>query len=97
MLNFVNTINNMINQLAILTKKVKKVACEVGTEGKLGVQVEVENIQGIWQKIMYVVILPPQTMSLQRTATQTFCQYHGWKCDNASTRFHPDISSGYGW
>jgi len=55
MLNFVNTINNMIDQLAIFAKKVKKVACEVGREGKLGVQAEVGNIQGIWQEITLFV------------------------------------------
>ena len=32
MLNFVNTINDMTDQLAIFAKKV---ACEVGTEGKV--------------------------------------------------------------
>ena len=35
MLNFVNTINDMTDQLVIFAKKVKKVACEVGTEGKV--------------------------------------------------------------
>ena len=34
--------------------EVKKVAREVGTEGKLGVQAEVGNVQGIWQAITYV-------------------------------------------
>ncbi|KAF5345734.1 hypothetical protein D9757_013298 [Collybiopsis confluens] len=33
---------------------VKKVAREVGTEGKLGVQAEVGNVQGIWQEITHV-------------------------------------------
>ncbi|KAF8990572.1 hypothetical protein BDQ17DRAFT_1371736 [Cyathus striatus] len=41
MLNLVNTINDMIDQLAIFAAEVKKVAREVGTEGKLGVQAEV--------------------------------------------------------
>ena len=54
MLNLVNTINDMIDQLAIFAAEVKKVAREVGTEGKLGVQAEVGNVQGIWQEITYV-------------------------------------------
>ncbi|KIK66346.1 hypothetical protein GYMLUDRAFT_239314 [Collybiopsis luxurians FD-317 M1] len=51
MLNLVNTINDMIDQLSIFAVEVKKVAHEVGTEGKLGVQAEVGNVQGIWQEI----------------------------------------------
>ncbi|KAL0565955.1 histidine kinase osmosensor [Marasmius crinis-equi] len=55
MLNLVNTINDMIDQLSISAVEVKKVAREVGTEGKLGVQAEVGNVQGIWQDITCVV------------------------------------------
>ena len=54
MLSLVNTINDMIDQLAMFAAEVKKVAREVGTEGKLGVQAEVGNVQGIWQEITYV-------------------------------------------
>ena len=57
MLNLVNTINDMIDQLAIFAAEVKKVAREVGTEGKLGVQAEVGNVQGIWQEITCVSFL----------------------------------------
>ena len=57
MLSLVNTINDMIDQLAIFAAEVKKVAREVGTEGKLGVQAEVGNVQGIWQEITCVSIL----------------------------------------
>lgn len=54
MLNLMNTINDMINQLAIFVAEVKKVACEVGTESKPDIQTEVRNVQGIWQEIMHV-------------------------------------------
>ena len=57
MLSLVNTINDMIDQLAIFAAEVKKVAREVGTEGKLGVQAEVGNVQGIWQEITFVLPL----------------------------------------
>ena len=53
-LDLVNTINNMIDQLAIFAAEVTRVAREVGTEGKLGVQAEVENIEGTWQEITCV-------------------------------------------
>jgi len=54
-LDLVNTINNMIDQLAIFAAEVTRVAREVGTEGKLGVQAEVGNIEGTWQEITYVL------------------------------------------
>lgn len=57
MLSLVNTINDMIDQLAMFAEEVKKVAREVGTEGKLGVQAEVGNVQGIWQEITYVKLV----------------------------------------
>lgn len=41
----------MIDQLAIFAAEVTRVAREVGTEGKLGVQAEVGNIEGTWQEI----------------------------------------------
>ena len=53
-LDLVNTINNMIDQLATFASEVTRVAREVGTEGKLGVQAEVENIEGTWQEITWV-------------------------------------------
>ncbi len=55
-LHLVNTINDMIDQLGFFASEVKKVAREVGTEGKLGVQAELGNVQGIWQEITYVII-----------------------------------------
>lgn len=54
MLDLVNTINTMISQLAIFAAEVTRVAREVGTEGKLGVQAEVANVRGTWQTITYV-------------------------------------------
>lgn len=54
-LDLVNTINGMIDQLALFATEVTKVAREVGTEGKLGVQAEVGNVQGTWQEITYVL------------------------------------------
>jgi osomolarity two-component system, sensor histidine kinase NIK1 len=51
MSSLVNTINGMIDQLNFFAVEVKKVAREVGTEGKLGVQAELGNVEGIWQEI----------------------------------------------
>ena len=71
MLSLVNTINDMIDQLAIFAAEVKKVAREVGTEGKLGVQAEVGNVQGIWQEITYVFFIFQYTSPLLHNPNQT--------------------------
>ena len=65
MLDLVNTINSMIDQLAIFAAEVKKVAREVGTEGKLGGQAEVGNVEGIWQDITYVYRPPFRRLILR--------------------------------
>ncbi|EED77891.1 hypothetical histidine kinase [Postia placenta Mad-698-R] len=69
MLDLVNTINSMIDQLAIFAAEVKKVAREVGTEGKLGGQAEVGNVEGIWQDI---------TMSVNTMASNLTTQVRGF-------------------
>ncbi|KAF9021710.1 HAMP TYPE histidine kinase [Hymenopellis radicata] len=51
MFDLVETINKMIDQLVMFADEVKKVAREVGTEGKLGGVADVGNVQGIWQEI----------------------------------------------
>ena len=99
MLSLVNTINDMIAQLAIFAKEVKKVAFEVGTEGKLGVQAEVGNVQGIWQEITCVSLSVIHFIVLidYFLAIQNVCQHHGWKLDNASPWIRSDLSGSYGW
>ncbi len=44
-----NTINTMVNQLSSFADEVTRVAREVGTEGKLGGQAEVEGVSGTWR------------------------------------------------
>ncbi|KAF9181861.1 hypothetical protein BGZ51_005141 [Haplosporangium sp. Z 767] len=46
-----NTINSMVDQLSLFANEVTRVAREVGTEGKLGVQAQVEDVQGTWKEI----------------------------------------------
>ena len=50
-LDLVNTINNMIDQLSFFASEVTRVAREVGTEGKLGVQAQKKDIEGTWGEI----------------------------------------------
>src|SRR6476661_4348073 len=41
-------VNKMIDQLAVFTSEVTRVAREVGTEGKLGGQAQVRGVSGVW-------------------------------------------------
>src|SRR5437588_11670450 len=44
-----DTINQMTDTLAVFADQVTDVAREVGTEGKLGGQAEVEDVAGTWR------------------------------------------------
>ena len=44
-----NTINTMVDQLSTFAAEVTRVAKEVGTEGKLGGQAQVEGVSGVWK------------------------------------------------
>src|SRR5204863_329394 len=46
-----NTINKMVDQLSAFAREVTRVAREVGTEGRLGGQAEVEGVSGTWKRL----------------------------------------------
>ncbi len=46
-----NTVNTMVDQLSSFASEVTRVAREVGTEGKLGGQAEVEDVAGVWKDL----------------------------------------------
>src|SRR5438309_351857 len=46
-----NTINTMVDQLSSFADEVTRVAREVGTEGKLGGQAQVEGVAGTWKDL----------------------------------------------
>ncbi|MEC4814311.1 MAG: response regulator [Scytonema sp. PMC 1069.18] len=46
-----NTINIMVDQLSSFASEVTRVAREVGTEGKLGVQAQVKGVAGTWKDL----------------------------------------------
>src|SRR5438067_1821775 len=46
-----NTINVMVDQLSSFADEVTRVAREVGTEGKLGGQAQVEGVSGTWKDL----------------------------------------------
>ena len=44
-------VNTMIEQLSVFTSEVTRVAREVGTEGKLGGQAQVQGVSGVWKEL----------------------------------------------
>src|SRR5688572_9837256 len=46
-----DTINRMVDQLSSFAAEVTRVAREVGTEGQLGGQAEVEGVSGTWRDL----------------------------------------------
>src|SRR3989442_229405 len=44
-------VNTMIKQLSVFTSEVTRVAREVGTEGKLGGQAQVQEVTGVWKDL----------------------------------------------
>ncbi|KAJ1747865.1 histidine kinase osmosensor [Coemansia sp. RSA 1821] len=51
MLDLKTTINDMVDQLNTFSNEVSRVAREVGTEGKLGGQAHVPNVDGTWKDL----------------------------------------------
>src|ERR1700744_5689824 len=50
-----NIVNTMIKQLSVFTSEVTRVAREVGTEGKLGGQAQVREVNGVWKDLTEAV------------------------------------------
>ncbi|MBV9774782.1 MAG: response regulator, partial [Gemmatimonadetes bacterium] len=51
MLQLKNTVNTMVDQLSSFASEVTRVAREVGTEGRLGGQANVEGVAGVWRDL----------------------------------------------
>src|SRR5207247_10328176 len=59
------TINTMVDQLSSFAAEVTRVAREVGTEGKLGGQAEVEDVSGTWRHLTENVNQLAQNLTTQ--------------------------------
>jgi osomolarity two-component system sensor histidine kinase NIK1 len=44
-------VNGMVDSLRSFSSEVVRVAQQVGLEGKLGIQAQVENVEGVWKEI----------------------------------------------
>ncbi|MGV9278528.1 HAMP domain-containing protein [Streptomyces griseosporeus] len=51
MLELKNTVNTMVDQLSAFSSEVTRVAREVGTEGILGGQAQVSDVDGVWKEL----------------------------------------------
>src|SRR5438132_8348271 len=63
-----DTINTMVDQLSAFAAEVTRVAREVGTEGKLGVQAQVEGVSGAWRGLTENVNTLAATLTTQLRA-----------------------------
>ncbi|HST64187.1 MAG TPA: ATP-binding protein, partial [Mycobacteriales bacterium] len=61
-------INIMVDQLSAFADEVTRVAREVGTDGKLGVQAEVEGVSGTWKRLTESVNQLASTLTIQLRA-----------------------------
>ena len=64
-LNLKNTINDMVDRLNTFAFQVSKVAREVGTDGVLGGQAQVENVEGKWAELTDNVNVMAQNLTSQ--------------------------------
>ncbi|HVF33408.1 MAG TPA: HAMP domain-containing protein [Acidimicrobiales bacterium] len=60
-----NTINTMVDQLSAFSAEVTRVAREVGSEGRLGGQAEVEGVSGTWKRLTESVNLLAANLTTQ--------------------------------
>jgi len=63
-----NTINTMVDQLSSFAAEVTRVAKEVGSEGILGGQANVEGVSGVWKNLTDAVNLLAATLTTQLRA-----------------------------
>jgi HAMP domain-containing protein/CheY-like chemotaxis protein/signal transduction histidine kinase len=64
-LRLATVVNTMIKQLGVFTSEVTRVAREVGTEGKLGGQAEVQEVTGVWKDLTESVNLMASKLTAQ--------------------------------
>ncbi|CAI6031466.1 HAMP domain-containing protein [Cohnella sp. JJ-181] len=60
-----NTMNTMVDQLGNFASEVTRVAREVGTEGKLGVQADVKDVSGMWKDLTDTVNYMASNLTIQ--------------------------------
>ncbi|KAG0200836.1 hypothetical protein BGX28_006196, partial [Mortierella sp. GBA30] len=78
MMDLKHTINTMVDQLQEFATEVSRVSLEVGTEGKLGGQANVRNVDGVWKELTdnvntMAANLTTQVRSIAEVTTAVAC------------------------
>lgn len=91
MLTLKSTINEMVGRLQLFASEVTRVAKDVGIDGKLGVQAQVRDVDGLWKEITTNV----NTMAANLTTqVRAFAQITAAATDGDFTRFITVEASG---
>ncbi|EXF80614.1 hsp90-like protein [Colletotrichum fioriniae PJ7] len=69
-----NTINTMVDRLGTFAFEVSKVAREVGTDGTLGGQAQVDNVEGKWKDLTENVNTMASNLTIQVRSISTVTQ-----------------------
>ena len=86
-----STINKMVDRLQLFASEVTRVAKDVGIYGKLGVQAQVSDVDGLWKEITTNV----NTMAANLTTqVRAFAQITAAATDGDFTRFITVEASG---
>ncbi|ODQ77253.1 hypothetical protein BABINDRAFT_163751 [Babjeviella inositovora NRRL Y-12698] len=86
-----DTINKMVDSLQVFAREVTRVAKDVGIDGKLGVQAQVSDVDGLWKEITTNV----NTMAANLTSqVRAFAQITAAATDGDFTRFITVEASG---
>ena len=71
-----NTINTMVDRLSTFAFEVSKVAREVGTDGTLGGQAQVENVEGKWKDLTENVNVMALNLTTQVSSRHFYVRFH---------------------
>ncbi|KAK9386800.1 hypothetical protein V1515DRAFT_557222 [Lipomyces mesembrius] len=91
MLALKSTINKMVDRLQVFASEVTRVAKDVGIDGKLGVQAQVSDVDGLWREITTNVNIMAANLTTQ---VRAFAQITAAATDGDFTRFITVEASG---
>lgn len=91
MLTLKSTINKMVDRLQLFASEVTRVAKDVGIDGKLGVQAQVSDVDGLWKEITTNVNTMASNLTTQ---VRAFAQITAAATDGDFTRFITVEASG---
>lgn len=84
-------VNGMVDSLRSFSSEVVRVAQQVGLEGKLGIQAQVENVEGVWKEITTNVNAMAANLTSQ---VRAFAQISAAATDGDFTKFITVEASG---